>query len=361
MQNLVKLKNGCTKLIQNTGFTLVELLVALGLLGMIIGAIFTLFINLNYAFHAQNRISEAQQNVRFSLEKMVRYIRMAGYGVTSNIAMVSGDDGQYVGAYNATLAEPDSLTINASIGASTYTTEHHTVGDTTIYVNDTTGFEVGDDIYLLMPMFVVTSGEEGGKGKYKPHFIVKGKVTGLTADSISVLSWSYSNYWLDYPNIPQGTMVFHYPENIEFSIDTSGDRLMMVRTTIDPETLSPPATATATSIVLSENAEDLQFSYHLFDSSGAYTTWLNANPTTVTDVTVDSSDLQESHIRDVRIVDATVLLKTAEDPRYEDSDISEYSSLKEHNRAAFDLTAEGLLKRHRRYQVSSVRPRNLGK
>ncbi|MCD6486008.1 MAG: prepilin-type N-terminal cleavage/methylation domain-containing protein [Syntrophobacterales bacterium] len=61
-----------------TGFTLVEILVALAVMGIAVGAIYGIFIASNKSYHTQDRVAEAQQGVRVGVDFMVRDIRMAG-------------------------------------------------------------------------------------------------------------------------------------------------------------------------------------------------------------------------------------------------------------------------------------------
>ncbi len=60
------------------GFTLVELLVAMAVVGVVLGAIYGIFISSNRSYHTQDSVAEAQQGVRLGLAFMVRNMRMAG-------------------------------------------------------------------------------------------------------------------------------------------------------------------------------------------------------------------------------------------------------------------------------------------
>jgi type IV pilus assembly protein PilW len=61
------------------GFTLVELLVAMAITGIVAGAIFTTFQSQQKSYLVQDQITEMQQNLRAAMDIMVREIRMAGY------------------------------------------------------------------------------------------------------------------------------------------------------------------------------------------------------------------------------------------------------------------------------------------
>lgn len=61
------------------GVTLIELLVALVICGVVIGAIYRLFIVQTRAYTVQDQVVEVQQNVRSAMEIMLRDLRMTGY------------------------------------------------------------------------------------------------------------------------------------------------------------------------------------------------------------------------------------------------------------------------------------------
>jgi len=64
---------------QKKGVTLIELLVALAILGIVIGAIYRLFIVQTKAYTVQDHAVEVQQNVRSAMEILLRDLRMTGY------------------------------------------------------------------------------------------------------------------------------------------------------------------------------------------------------------------------------------------------------------------------------------------
>jgi len=65
------------------GFTIIEMLVAMAITGIVMGAIYNVFISSNRSYHTQNRVADAQQRVRTGLVYMARDIRMAGFDPTS--------------------------------------------------------------------------------------------------------------------------------------------------------------------------------------------------------------------------------------------------------------------------------------
>lgn len=61
------------------GFTLIELLIGIAISGMVISAIYSLYISQNKSYTIQNQVVEMQQNARIVMDMMVRDIRLAGY------------------------------------------------------------------------------------------------------------------------------------------------------------------------------------------------------------------------------------------------------------------------------------------
>lgn len=65
--------------INTNAFTLLELLMAMVIVGVVIGAIYAVFVSSSRSYHTQDSAVEAQQRVRVGIDFMVRDIRMAGF------------------------------------------------------------------------------------------------------------------------------------------------------------------------------------------------------------------------------------------------------------------------------------------
>jgi len=74
----IKLKN------YSNGFTLVELLIALVVSGIIMTGVYSAFKTQQSSYLVQEQVAEAQQNLRASIGFMARDLRMAGYDPTSS-------------------------------------------------------------------------------------------------------------------------------------------------------------------------------------------------------------------------------------------------------------------------------------
>ena len=81
----------------NKGFTLIEILIAMLISGIIAASIFSAFQSQQNSYIAQDQVAEMQQNIRAGLGLMVREIRMAGYdptGDASDAAIITATQGR---------------------------------------------------------------------------------------------------------------------------------------------------------------------------------------------------------------------------------------------------------------------------
>ena len=76
------LENKINKL-NHGGFSLVELLVAMAMTGVVMAAVFKLYTTQQHSYLAQEQVAEMQQNARRAKYIMAREIRMAGYDPTA--------------------------------------------------------------------------------------------------------------------------------------------------------------------------------------------------------------------------------------------------------------------------------------
>jgi prepilin-type N-terminal cleavage/methylation domain-containing protein len=66
------------------GFTLVELIIVVAIFGVVVGAIYTVFVRSNRVYISQEEVVAAQQEARTALEILGREIRMAGLIAADN-------------------------------------------------------------------------------------------------------------------------------------------------------------------------------------------------------------------------------------------------------------------------------------
>lgn len=67
---------------KKAGFSLIEFLLVVTLSGVVVSAIYCLYITQSRSYMIQDQVVEMQQNTRVAIETMVREIRMAGYDPT---------------------------------------------------------------------------------------------------------------------------------------------------------------------------------------------------------------------------------------------------------------------------------------
>lgn len=85
------------------GTSIMEVLVALFLTGIITAAIFQIYINQHKNWSIQGDVTEMQQNARAAIDELTRQIRMAGYQLALGVPCIE--------AYNT---DPDTIVINLS-------------------------------------------------------------------------------------------------------------------------------------------------------------------------------------------------------------------------------------------------------
>jgi hypothetical protein len=72
------------------GITLIEILVALFVTGVISAAMFRIYLNQHHAWLIQDSVIEMQQNARASIDELTRQLRMAGYELPTGLAAIGG-------------------------------------------------------------------------------------------------------------------------------------------------------------------------------------------------------------------------------------------------------------------------------
>lgn len=144
--------------IDSKGITLIELLVALVICGVVIAGIYRVFVAQSKAYTVQDQVVEVQQGIRSAMEILLRDLRMAGYDSDGTTSKISIANPILVGDHSATVSyEYDDthrhdityslmngsltrqLTIFPDVGPSTTTT------DTLLENVDALNFEYGVD------------------------------------------------------------------------------------------------------------------------------------------------------------------------------------------------------------------------
>lgn len=92
-----------------TGFTLVELLVAMALSLFLMGGAILMYLSVQATYDDTNRLSRLQENIRFASDYMVRDVRNAGF--RDDIALTFNEDEQISGEFARLNAASDQLTV----------------------------------------------------------------------------------------------------------------------------------------------------------------------------------------------------------------------------------------------------------
>jgi prepilin-type N-terminal cleavage/methylation domain-containing protein len=98
------------KRVAERGFTLVELLVAIAIFGLVVAGIYSSFGSQNRIYRAQEKVATIQQNLRAAIFVMEREVRMAGY------------DPDLAGGFGITACGPTTITFTQDDDAGGTTT-----------------------------------------------------------------------------------------------------------------------------------------------------------------------------------------------------------------------------------------------
>ena len=96
-----------------SGFTMVELIIAMAIGLIILGALYSVFTMQNRTLSIQEQVTEMQQNARLGMEIMLRDIQMAGYNPTKTTPWSSGTKPGLTGATTTSLSFVSDLNANA--------------------------------------------------------------------------------------------------------------------------------------------------------------------------------------------------------------------------------------------------------
>jgi prepilin-type N-terminal cleavage/methylation domain-containing protein len=103
---------------KSKGVTLIELLIALVISAIIIAGIYRTFIHQQKTYATQEQVADMQQNVRVAINRMMREIRMAGFGNVQGVLPVTflGGARTYPDVVNPDLPVAGAFTIVSAIG-----------------------------------------------------------------------------------------------------------------------------------------------------------------------------------------------------------------------------------------------------
>jgi len=219
------MKKTLTKLRNIAGLSLIEVLIAMFLTGVVTAAVFKVYINQHKHWTVQGEVTDMQQNARAAIDELTRQIRMAGYSLPLGLSPVE--------AYNT---NPDTIVINYS-ASSCYAPIEHSMPQPSSELrcdgHDVSCFEPGQFAFIFHP--------DSGDGEFFEISHVQ-----VAASHIQHNKWPLSKRY-------QKDAIIISLDRIKFYIDQTDTAQpnLMIQINADP-----PA-------VYAENIADLQFRYRM--------------------------------------------------------------------------------------------------
>ena len=206
------------------GFSFLEVIVALAVMGVVTTAIFHLYVTQHENYMTQENITVIQQNARAAIDELVRQVRMAGHQLPDAVPAIVASNGN-----------PDTIVVSyVSAGCDTYLADSMSSGSAELLcATDVTCFKEGQWVYIYEP-------DSGGR-EWFPISQIDSTSNGLRHDT-HALSKAYT----------KGAIVIVLDE-VRFFVDNSNPHqpnLMMQR-------------KGQVAQVFSENVVDLQFQYRM--------------------------------------------------------------------------------------------------
>ena len=136
---------------KDKGITLIELLVALVISGLLLAAVYRTFINQQKTFVVQGQVVDMQQNMRGAINRMMTEIRMAGFGNVPMVLPVTLGGQTFNDVVNPDTPAAGALTIVSAMGSTTLTGIPATNQITVNSLTDSQGntlFDTGEKRYI---------------------------------------------------------------------------------------------------------------------------------------------------------------------------------------------------------------------
>ena len=100
------------------GLTLVELMVALAIAFIVIGAVYQAFTSQQRTYNIQDQVAEAQQNARVAMNILMRDLRMAGYGKPAGDVVIGGETySRRIHVEKGAEGDPDAIILVGCFGS----------------------------------------------------------------------------------------------------------------------------------------------------------------------------------------------------------------------------------------------------
>ena len=133
------------------GITLIELLVALTISGILVAGVYRTFVSQQHTYTVQDQVVDMQQNVRLANNRMTRELRMAGFGKMGATFFAGGGmHGKFNNVVNPG-GGGTSLTVVGGYQSVTTMSAYAPIGSKKdIQVNDASGFGTGNKRYICI-------------------------------------------------------------------------------------------------------------------------------------------------------------------------------------------------------------------
>lgn len=131
-----------------SGFSLVEMIVVMAIMGVIVMAVMSLFIPVKRSSVVQSQLADVQSNLRLAIDRITKDLRNAGFLVSGNA--ISG--------YNSTTLDSSSLVIttrsavSGRFGSITAYADAGSDDYTLLYEDQVRFFKPGDFVAILHPL-----------------------------------------------------------------------------------------------------------------------------------------------------------------------------------------------------------------
>jgi len=227
---------------KKNGVTLIELLIALVIFGLLGGSLYKTFVSQTKSYTIEDQLVDMQQNIRAGINRMMREIRMSGFGNVSMVLPVTLNGSTFNNVVNPNTPVAGSLTIiSANETGPTLTAPGNAAQNqitlTSLADNDSNVlFDTGNRRYVSI----------GGLESYT--------ITNITGNTLTLSGGLTYNH-------PAGTPVFGI-RAINYQVGIVGTTPTLLRDENDGAGAQPEA----------DSIETLQFGY--FDANGNVT----ANP-----------------------------------------------------------------------------------
>jgi len=244
------------------GFTIVELLIVMAMLGAVLAAVFTLYNQQRKVSTIEEDVVDVQQNLRVGSDHIVEYLRMAGFMIAGPVDPINavGNGTGMNGSDTITLNVPSASMVHARVDADLLTSLF-----TTTPVVFTVGTAEEVDMFSVNDVVRVLNSEERAQ-PVNMYFTVT--ATDRTVPSITLLPGANATDIL----FKRGHIIAKtadaapdtYPNTVEYCLGPSAGCAPAVTTCMTGQCLMRITNATPTNNdVVAENIEDVQFRYIL--------------------------------------------------------------------------------------------------